>query len=46
MVDLPKTNQVYLRRIDLDFDGKDEVYVTGYKSKGVHIFYIKEGNSL
>lgn len=44
VVTLPMTTQVYLRRIDLDFDGKDEVYVTGYESKGVHIFYIKEGN--
>lgn len=42
-VKLPMTTQVYLRRIDLDFDGLDEVYVTGYKDNGVHIFYLRDG---
>ena len=42
-LNLPMTTQVYLRRIDINFDGIDEVYVTGYKDKGVHIFYLESG---
>lgn len=43
-INLPMTTQVYLRRIDINFDGVDEIYVTGYKDNGVHLFYLEDGN--
>ena len=41
-IDLPKLNQVYFNRIDLNFDGVDEVYVTGYKGGEIQIFYVSD----
>jgi hypothetical protein len=36
---LPKVNYATLRRVDLDFDGADELYLTSYSGNKVNIFH-------
>ena len=38
-INLPNVNQVYLNKIDIDFDGVDEIYITGYQGNRVQIFH-------
>jgi len=41
-LNLPTLTQVYFKKIDLNFDGIDEVYVTGYRDGEIQIFHMDE----
>lgn len=42
-INLPQANLVSLNRIDLNFDGEEEIYLSGYRRDEVSIFYGSAG---